>query len=298
MIIHAAHLDKEVKDALYDQGYFLVILPGGITGDLQVNDTDLHHPLKSAYREKESELMIKKLQDDPNKIPSPSRDDIMKMCQEAYTRVLSTINVVDAFKRNGITISLDGSEDHLVSNRLKSLVWDDLFQFRAQLLSKPHPANLKNLEKVMIPPDGVKRKLDAVVDSIPPDEGKEVDDGDLTDHEWDDREVNMASSDEDEEEEENESIPLPQPSEESEILDSELKENLNSLERINELIKSEKKRNVQTSSLQPFLVKLENMVASERHRQRTLDSKRRKENLIVENALDMFTNNAFDMFTD
>ena len=86
----------------------------------------------------------------------------------------------------------------------------------------------------------------------------------------------MVSSDEEQEEEENESIPLPQPSEESEIIDSELNENLNSLERINELIKSEKKRNVQTSSLQPFLVKLENMVASERHRQRTPNSKRRK----------------------
>ena len=163
---YSAHLDKEVKDALYDQGYFLVILPGGITGDLQVNDTDLHHPLKSAYREKESELMIKKLRDDPSKIPSPSRDEIMKICQEAYTRVLSTVNVVDAFKRNAITISLDGSEDHLVSNRLKALVWDDLIQFQAQLLSQPHPANLKDLEGIMIPPDGVKRKLDAVVDSI------------------------------------------------------------------------------------------------------------------------------------
>lgn len=294
---YSAHLDKEVKDTLYDQGYFLVILPGGITGDLQVNDTDLHHPLKSAYRERESELMIKKLRDDPSKIPSPSRDEIMKMCKEAYSHVLSTVDVVDAFKRNGITISLDGSEDHLVSNRLKTLVWDELTLFRTQLLSQPHPTNLKQLEDKMIPPDGVKRKLDAVVDSIPPDEGEEIDDGELTDHEWNDRELlNMASSDE--EEEENESIPLPPPSEESQTLNSELKENLNSLERINELIKSERKRHVETSSLQPFLVKMENMVASERNRQRTLDCKRRKENLLVENALAEVQddNNAFDLF--
>ena len=42
----------------------------------------------------------------------------------------------------------------------------------------------------MIPSDGVKRKIDAVVDSIPPDEGEEVDDGELTDHESDEEEKN------------------------------------------------------------------------------------------------------------
>ena len=41
------HLHPEVKEALKKKSYFLVILPGAITGDLQVNDTDVHHPLKS-----------------------------------------------------------------------------------------------------------------------------------------------------------------------------------------------------------------------------------------------------------
>ena len=39
---------------------------------------------------------------------------------------------------------------------------------------------LKELKELMIPPDGVKQKLDGVVDSVPPDKGCEVLDGELT----------------------------------------------------------------------------------------------------------------------
>ena len=45
---YSAHLDSAAKESLTKRGYFLVILPGGITGDLQVNDIDLHHPLKTS----------------------------------------------------------------------------------------------------------------------------------------------------------------------------------------------------------------------------------------------------------
>ena len=65
---YSAHLHPEVKEALKKKDYFLVILPGRITGDLQVNGTDVHHPLKSSYQEKESLLMIEKLQENPDKI--------------------------------------------------------------------------------------------------------------------------------------------------------------------------------------------------------------------------------------
>ena len=58
---YSAHVDPAVKGSLGKRGYFLVIPPRGITGDLQVNDTDPHHPLKTLYREKEALLMIEKL---------------------------------------------------------------------------------------------------------------------------------------------------------------------------------------------------------------------------------------------
>ena len=58
---YSAHLDPSVKEALKKRGCFLIILPGGKTGDLQANDIDLHHDLKSSYPQKELLLMIEKL---------------------------------------------------------------------------------------------------------------------------------------------------------------------------------------------------------------------------------------------
>ena len=39
---------------------------------------------------------------------------------------------------------------------------------------------LKEVEELMTPPDGVKCEFDRVVDSVPPDKGCEVLDGELT----------------------------------------------------------------------------------------------------------------------
>ena len=44
----------------------------------------------------------------------------MRMCN---------VDVSDVFKRNGLTIKLDGFEDHLVSSKLKALVWDKMKEF-------------------------------------------------------------------------------------------------------------------------------------------------------------------------
>ena len=44
---------------------------------------------------------------------------------------------------------------------------------------------LKEVGEVMTPPDGVKGKLDGIIDSIPTDKACEVLDGEVTDEEWD-----------------------------------------------------------------------------------------------------------------
>ena len=43
---------------------------------------------------------------------------------------------------------------------------------------------IKEVEELMIPPDGVKQKLDGVVDSVPPHNGCEVLDGELIHKLW------------------------------------------------------------------------------------------------------------------
>ena len=65
---YAVHLMPEIRKALLDRGYILVIIGGGVTGDIQINDTNLHGPLKAKYRELEMSLNLKKLEDNKGKV--------------------------------------------------------------------------------------------------------------------------------------------------------------------------------------------------------------------------------------
>ena len=132
----------------------------------------MHHPFKALYRDKESVLMIEKLQEHPNKVPSPTRDDTINMSKFVWNETVANVDVTSAFKRNAINIKLDGFEDHLVISKLNALIWDDILNFRQKLLSSPHPISLKELDDVMIPPGVIRFKK--VVDGVPPDEGCEA----------------------------------------------------------------------------------------------------------------------------
>ena len=52
---YAVHQMPEERQALWNREYILIIIGGGITGFVQVNDIHLHKPLKSEYQKKESE---------------------------------------------------------------------------------------------------------------------------------------------------------------------------------------------------------------------------------------------------
>ena len=67
----------KMKEALLKRGYLYVGIGGGLTGDIQINDTDIHAPLKREYRKLEQELVINQLQSDPKKIPQPTQDGMM-----------------------------------------------------------------------------------------------------------------------------------------------------------------------------------------------------------------------------
>ena len=46
---YAVHLMPEIQQELYKKGYIRVIISRGITGDIQINDTDFHHYLKTKH---------------------------------------------------------------------------------------------------------------------------------------------------------------------------------------------------------------------------------------------------------
>ena len=64
---YAVHLQDEVREALLKRGYILVLIGGGVTGDIQINDTHMHSPLKTNYSLLESSLMVEKLDNFPGK---------------------------------------------------------------------------------------------------------------------------------------------------------------------------------------------------------------------------------------
>ena len=60
---------------------------GGITGFIQANDTDLHRRLKALYRNEEMELMLKMLEVDKNKVPAPTREDMINMLMSSWKKL-------------------------------------------------------------------------------------------------------------------------------------------------------------------------------------------------------------------
>ena len=83
-----------------------------MTGDTQVNDTDVHSPLKAKYRQLEQDLMIRQLTENPQKIPQPSRDDMMRMLNVSFRSL--KIDFASRFKALWMTNALNGIEDHLI----------------------------------------------------------------------------------------------------------------------------------------------------------------------------------------
>ena len=134
---YAVHLMPEVRKALYERGYILVVMGGGITGFVQANDTDIHRRLKALYRHEEIDLMLKMLEKDRNKVPSPSREDMVKMLLSAWKDVPN--NFAEVFKKLFVTNALDGSEDYLVSDKLFVLIESDMQKFRKELTESPVP---------------------------------------------------------------------------------------------------------------------------------------------------------------
>ena len=130
---YSVHLMLEVKQALLKKRYALVVISAGITGYIQINDTSCHHNLKKYYREFEMKLMLKQLNNDPRKIPSLSRDEMIHMPLKAWE--LLDVDTESEFKSLFVTNALDGSEDYLLSNKLYALVENEIIKFRTELMT-------------------------------------------------------------------------------------------------------------------------------------------------------------------
>ena len=88
--------DAEIRKAIWHREYILLVIGGGITGFLQINDTHLQKQLKNEYSKNESALMLEKLKKNPQKVPSPDRSEMMSLLVESEKSIALDTNA--AFK--------------------------------------------------------------------------------------------------------------------------------------------------------------------------------------------------------
>ena len=136
--------------------YVLIVIGGGITGDVQINVTHVHHQLKTNYREQEMEMMLPQLDENPTKIPAPSRDEMLLMMSRLWENMV--IDEERAFKTLFVTSAFDGSDDYLVSDKLFQLVGAQLVEFRVKLKKPKSPKSFQALLRQIILPKGIRRK--------------------------------------------------------------------------------------------------------------------------------------------
>ena len=90
-----------------------------------------------------------------DEVISLSRNKIMELMTQAWNEC--DVNQEAAFKENFISNSMDGSEDHLVSQHIMDMVGEEFKAFRAELRAS-NPANdMRELLSSITNPEGVRR---------------------------------------------------------------------------------------------------------------------------------------------
>jgi hypothetical protein len=116
----AAHLCPEVQRLIENLGHARLMIPGGITPDVQVPDTHLNQPLNREYPNLEIRDSTLELATRADSVPSTSRQTVATRIYEAWQLSQAT-NEEIAWIQNGILNDLDGSEDALLRSDLQEL---------------------------------------------------------------------------------------------------------------------------------------------------------------------------------
>ena len=78
------YVKPEIKEALMKRGHSLLVIGGGVTGDVQLNYTDVQSPLKAKYRQLEQDLIILQLIENTQKILQQSKNDMTRILDENF----------------------------------------------------------------------------------------------------------------------------------------------------------------------------------------------------------------------
>ena len=113
MDMAGSHVQQSVVDFAWSKGYMVLYHYGGITGVLQVNDTDLHGPFQRIFLEEEQQSFNEKQEIRPGCIARSPREVLTDV--ETTWRKVRHDQAVKGHTYTFLTNALDGSEDKLVS---------------------------------------------------------------------------------------------------------------------------------------------------------------------------------------
>ena len=108
---YKAHLDESIKKLAWSRGYIVIYQGGGTTGVGQVNDTDLHEHLSRNYMDLEQQSVIDQCILDDSACPDRTREDCIRDFCTVYNNPDLHAFAARGFKRRGLSINLDGTED-------------------------------------------------------------------------------------------------------------------------------------------------------------------------------------------
>ena len=69
-----------------------MVIGGGKTSDIQVNDKSYHKQAKAAYQNNEMKLTLEMLENDLIKIPTPTCNQMMQMFQESWKGTCANVS--------------------------------------------------------------------------------------------------------------------------------------------------------------------------------------------------------------
>ena len=113
----APNLDDELQMLIHERGHCLLLFPGLVTGQVQVNDTHAHAPFSKIYKALETRANQEELA-----LGKPMQDMSRRTMLERACNAWSQVNqqtCTHGFVSNGIANALDGHEDDLISDDCK-----------------------------------------------------------------------------------------------------------------------------------------------------------------------------------
>ena len=133
--LYAPNKTQAVWDCCWGRGYVRVLIGGGLSGCVQVNDTHCHGPLSKDYQAAEMQILMNLSEEFPDYLPSLSKNDCINILLPLWCSPKRHEYAARGFLDNMLTNALDGSQDALASESIRKLWLDlDMDGFRAQAM--------------------------------------------------------------------------------------------------------------------------------------------------------------------